>query len=106
MANTGTAGPGQGHALIMNSVMPERLLPLPLDESRALALKSERPEKILVINCGSSSLKYHFYDTTDESRQARGRVERIGIEGTQLAHGGSGSDRSDVKRTLPKGGFS
>ena len=50
-----------------------------------LKLKGERPEKILVINCGSSSLKYSFYDTADESRQARGQVERIGIDGTRLA---------------------
>jgi acetate kinase len=32
-----------------------------------LMLKGERPEKILVINVGSSSLKYSFYDTADES---------------------------------------
>lgn len=42
-----------------------------------LMLKGERPEKILVINVGSSSLKYSFYDTTDESRHAKGFVERI-----------------------------
>src|SRR5205809_3501379 len=36
-----------------------------------LMLKGERPEKILVINVGSSSLKYSFYDTTDESRHAK-----------------------------------
>ena len=49
-----------------------------------LQLKGERPEKILVINCGSSSLKYSFYDTADESRSAHGQVERIGIDGTRL----------------------
>src|SRR6478735_142592 len=48
-----------------------------------LGLKGERPEKVLVINCGSSSLKYCFYDTADDSRQARGQVERIGLEGTR-----------------------
>jgi acetate kinase len=72
------------------------------DDPYGLKLKGERPEKILVINCGSSSLKYCFYDTADESRQARGQVERIGIDGTKLAHRGP---KGEVKRELPKGGF-
>ena len=33
-------------------------------------LESKTPEKILVINCGSSSLKYHLFDTSDEKRNA------------------------------------
>ena len=68
-----------------------------------LMLKGERPEKILVINVGSSSLKYSFYDTTDEAREAKGLVERIGIEGTQLKHRGSRMGGSEVKRELKKG---
>ena len=64
-----------------------------------LKLNGERPEKILVINVGSSSLKYSFYDTMDESRQARGLVERIGIEGTQLKHRGpNGEGKRDLKK--------
>ncbi|NMA83881.1 MAG: acetate kinase, partial [Epulopiscium sp.] len=42
--------------------------------------------KILVINCGSSSLKYQLIDMTDESVLAKGLCERIGIEGSQLKH--------------------
>src|SRR5262249_46249911 len=38
-----------------------------------LKLKGERPEKIIVVNCGSSSLKYSFYDTADPKREARGQ---------------------------------
>jgi len=72
------------------------------EDPYGLKLKGERPEKILVINCGSSSLKYSFYDTANESRHARGQVERIGIEGTRLAHRGP---KSEVKRDLPKGSF-
>jgi acetate kinase len=72
------------------------------DDTYGLQLKGERPEKILVINCGSSSLKYCFYDTTNEAREARGQVERIGIDGTKLAHKGP---KGEVKRELPKGGF-
>ena len=39
---------------------------------------------VLVINCGSSSLKYQLFDMSDESVLAKGLVERIGIEGSQL----------------------
>jgi acetate kinase len=72
------------------------------DDPYGLKLKGERPEKILVVNCGSSSLKYSFYDTADESRQARGQVERIGIAGTRHAYRGP---KGEVKRELPRGGF-
>jgi acetate kinase len=65
-----------------------------------LTLKGERPEKILVINVGSSSLKYSFYDTEDESRHAKGLVERIGLDGTRLKHRGP---KGEVKRDLEQG---
>src|SRR6188474_2562907 len=67
-----------------------------------LQLKGERPEKILVINCGSSSLKYSFFDSENESNTVRGQVERIGIEGTRLIHKGK---NGEVIRELPGGGF-
>jgi acetate kinase len=65
-----------------------------------LTLKGERPEKILVINVGSSSLKYSFYDTADESRHAKGLIERIGLDGTRLKHRGP---KGEVKRDLEQG---
>lgn len=40
--------------------------------------------KILVINCGSSSLKYQLIDMSNETALAQGLVERIGIEGSIL----------------------
>lgn len=42
--------------------------------------------KILVINCGSSSLKYQLIDMETEKALAKGLVERIGIEGSILTH--------------------
>ena len=42
--------------------------------------------KILVINCGSSSLKYQLMNMDDESVICKGLVERIGIEGSKLTH--------------------
>jgi len=64
-----------------------------------LMLKGERPEKILVVNVGSSSLKYSFYDTADESRYGKGLVERIGLDGTRLKHRGA---KGELKRDLEK----
>jgi len=42
--------------------------------------------KALVINCGSSSLKYQLFDMTDERVLAKGLVERIGLPGSVLIH--------------------
>lgn len=42
--------------------------------------------KILVINCGSSSLKYQLMNMEDESTMAKGNYERIGMEGSFLTH--------------------
>ncbi|MCY6356715.1 acetate/propionate family kinase [Clostridium sp. ZS2-4] len=46
--------------------------------------------KILVINCGSSSLKYQLIDMTTEEVLAQGLVERIGIEGSILTQKADG----------------
>ena len=48
--------------------------------------------KVLVVNCGSSSLKYQLFDMTDESVLAKGLVERIGIEGSRIKHTRAGMD--------------
>ncbi len=42
--------------------------------------------KVLVINSGSSSIKYRLFDMTDESLLAKGLVERISIEGSLISH--------------------
>ncbi|WP_053376355.1 acetate/propionate family kinase [Paenibacillus sp. FJAT-27812] len=42
--------------------------------------------KVLVINAGSSSLKYQLYDMRDESVLASGRVERIGMDSSIVTH--------------------
>lgn len=57
--------------------------------------------KILVINAGSSSLKYQLFDMTNKSVLAKGLCERIGIEGGALKHTPAGKDtfkiHSDMK---------
>lgn len=56
---------------------------------------------ILVLNCGSSSLKYQLFDMTNESVLAKGRVERIGIEGSFLVHQPSQKDEVEKKVDMP-----
>ncbi|WP_448522578.1 acetate kinase [Pseudothermotoga sp.] len=42
--------------------------------------------KILVVNCGSSSIKYQFIDMNGEKVLCKGLAERIGIDGGRLVH--------------------
>ena len=42
--------------------------------------------KILVINCGSSSLKYQLIDMSDETVMCKGLCERIGMSGSSITH--------------------
>lgn len=53
--------------------------------------------KVLVINCGSSSLKYQLIDMNNEESICQGLVERIGIEGSVLTQKVSGKDKYIVK---------
>ena len=56
--------------------------------------------KILVINCGSSSLKYQLIDMETEASLAQGLVERIGIEGSVLTQKVEGKDKYIVKQPM------
>ena len=56
--------------------------------------------KVLVINCGSSSLKYQLIDMTTEESLAQGLVERIGIEGSVLTQKVEGRDKYIVKQPM------
>lgn len=49
--------------------------------------------KILVINCGSSSLKFQLIDAETEQMIAKGLCERIGIEGSQLVYQPAGGEK-------------
>ena len=51
--------------------------------------------KILVINCGSSSLKYQLFDMDNEEVMVKGLVERIGIDGSRLIQ-----EKGDDKYTI------
>lgn len=57
--------------------------------------------KVLVINSGSSSLKYQLYDMTNESVLAKGLVERIGMDSSILTHKPTGGQEiTEVKEIL------
>ena len=49
--------------------------------------------KVLVINCGSSSLKYQVLEMENEELLCKGLVERIGIEGSEIKHEKIGMDK-------------
>lgn len=55
--------------------------------------------KVLVINAGSSSLKYQLIDMMNEKVIAKGLVERIGIEGANIAHK-KGAQKIEIKKSL------
>ena len=57
--------------------------------------------KILVINCGSSSLKYQLFDMDTEAVLAKGLVERIGIEGSRLKHTKTGMKAVVTETDIP-----
>lgn len=54
---------------------------------------------ILVINCGSSSLKFQLIDAETERLIAKGLCERIGIDGSQLVYSPTGGEK--VKQAAP-----
>ncbi|MFI3167195.1 MAG: acetate kinase [Bacillota bacterium] len=56
---------------------------------------------ILVINAGSSSLKYQLIDMSDESVVAKGLCERIGIAGSKLSGKGKGGNSFEIASDMP-----
>ncbi|NLV21361.1 MAG: acetate kinase [Syntrophomonadaceae bacterium] len=57
--------------------------------------------KVLVVNAGSSSIKYQVFNMKDESVLAKGLVDRVGIPGTTLEHKPTGKDEVIIKKDLP-----
>ena len=56
---------------------------------------------ILVINCGSSSLKFQLIDSESEKVSAKGLCERIGIEGSQLVYSPDGGEKITTVTPMP-----
>ena len=56
-------------------------------------------QKVLVVNCGSSSLKFQLFDMRGEQMLCKGLVERIGIAGSRLAYTKTGCEK--IVREMP-----
>ena len=57
--------------------------------------------KVLVINAGSSSLKYKLIDMDTEAVMAKGLCERIGIDGSKLTHTPENADKIVIEKDMP-----
>jgi acetate kinase len=57
--------------------------------------------KVLVLNCGSSSIKYKLYDMANESVLAQGGVERIGLDEAFIKVKLDNGDKKQIMRDLP-----
>ncbi|MGI6223000.1 MAG: acetate/propionate family kinase [Prevotella sp.] len=57
--------------------------------------------KVLVLNCGSSSIKYKLYDMADERVLAQGGVERIGIDGAFIKVKLDNGEKRKIMADLP-----
>ena len=56
---------------------------------------------ILVINCGSSSLKFQLIDMTTEAVQAKGLCERIGIDGSRIVYTPASGEKMTIESPMP-----
>lgn len=56
---------------------------------------------ILVINCGSSSLKYQLINSESEEVLAKGLCERIGIDGSCITHQPKGGEKVKTEIAMP-----
>ena len=56
---------------------------------------------VLVLNCGSSSLKYQLIDMNTRSVLAKGICEKIGIDGSSLTHKPTGKEQLVVNQPMP-----
>ena len=54
---------------------------------------SAKIQKVLVVNCGSSSLKFQLFDMNGEKMLCKGLVERIGIAGSRLVYTKTGAEK-------------
>lgn len=57
--------------------------------------------KVLVINCGSSSLKYQLIDSDTQEVLAKGLCERIGIEGSAIVHQPGSAPKVKTEADMP-----
>lgn len=57
--------------------------------------------KVLVLNCGSSSIKYQLFNMENEHVLAKGLVERIGLPGSILTHRPTDGEKKVIEAAIP-----
>jgi len=57
--------------------------------------------KVLVVNSGSSSMKYQLFDIKKEEVLAKGLVERIGMEGALITHQAAEHNKYTLETSIP-----
>lgn len=57
--------------------------------------------KTLIVNCGSSSLKYQLFDMNTEAIVAKGMVDRIGTDSASLKHDSIGRGKITIRSGIP-----
>lgn len=58
--------------------------------------------KVLVLNCGSSSIKYKLYDMSDESVLAQGGVEKLGLKDSFLKFKLPNGEKKTIEKFMPE----
>jgi len=57
--------------------------------------------KIVVLNCGSSSIKYQLFEMPEQTVLAKGLVDKIGISGSCIKHQKEGADKVTLTDEIP-----
>lgn len=86
---------GTGAEIALNAVKQS-------EDPYGLNLKNGHRSRLLVINCGSSSLKYNLFDTDEPENNARGLIERITEANTRHIYRAHGQE---IVRELPTGSY-
>ncbi len=65
-------------------------------------LKTHDPMKILVLNCGSSSIKYALYNMDNHSVMTSGGAERVGLDGAFVKVKLANGDKKQIMHDIPE----
>ena len=58
--------------------------------------------KILVLNCGSSSIKYKLIDMDSQNVMAQGGVEKVGLDGAFLKYTKPNGEKEIIEKAIPE----
>ncbi|PIE88113.1 MAG: acetate kinase [Bacteroidetes bacterium] len=57
--------------------------------------------KIVVLNCGSSSIKYQLFEMPEQTVLAKGLVDKVGINGSCIKHQKAGAEKVTLDQEIP-----